>query len=140
MIITCPCKKKKFKIDGSLIPIEGRKLKCGSCEKVWFYRIPQSTELELSDNKTTDEITKNLSNENKETNVQNKNNQINFGGILSKILSYFIVILITLIAAIVILDTFKLPLSNIFPNLELILFNLFETLKDIKFFIKDLIS
>ena len=140
MIITCPCKKKKFKIDSSLIPIEGRKLKCGSCEKVWFYRIPQSTELELSDNKTTDEITKNLSNENKETNVQNKNNQINFGGNLSKIFSYFIVILITLIAAIVILDTFKLPLSNIFPNLELILFNLFETLKDIKFFIKDLIS
>ena len=66
MIITCPCKKKKFKIDNSLIPIEGRKLKCGSCEKIWFYRIPQSTELELSGNQTTDEITKNLSNENEE--------------------------------------------------------------------------
>ena len=140
MIITCPCKKKKFKIDSSLIPIEGRKLKCGSCEKIWFYRIPQSTELELSGNQTTDEITKNLSNENEEVNIQDKRNQTNFGGIISKIFGYFIVIIITIIAAIIILDTFKLPLSNIFPNLEVILFNLFETLKDIKFFIKDLIS
>ena len=140
MIITCPCKKKKFKIDSSLIPIEGRKLKCGSCEKIWFYRIPDSTELELSDNQTTDEITENLSNENEKSYVQNNKYQTNFGGILFKIFGYFIVIIITLVAIIIILDTFQLPLSNIFPNLELILFNLFETLKDIKFFIKDLIS
>ena len=140
MIITCPCNKKKFKIDSSLIPIEGRKLKCGSCEKVWFYRIPQSTKLELSDNQTNDEITENLSNENEKSYVQNNKYQKNSGGILFKIFGYFIVITITLVAIIIILDTFQLPLSNIFPNLELILFNLFETLKDIKFFIKDLIS
>ena len=29
-MITCPC-KKKFKIDSSLIPQEGRELQCGTC-------------------------------------------------------------------------------------------------------------
>ena len=38
MIITCPCEKKQFKIDDSLIPQEGRELQCGSCERVWFYK------------------------------------------------------------------------------------------------------
>ena len=140
MIITCPCKKKKFKIDSSLIPTEGRTLQCGSCEKVWFYRNPQSTDLEFSYNQTTEEIPENLPNENEKVEVLDKKNQKNFGGILFKIFGYFIVFIITIIAVIIILDTFKSPLSSIFPNLELFLFNLIETLKDIKFFIKDLIS
>ena len=38
MIIICPCKEKKFEIDAALIPAEGRKLKCGSCDEVWFYK------------------------------------------------------------------------------------------------------
>ena len=38
MFITCPNCKKKFKIDLSLIPIDGRDLKCGSCEHIWFYK------------------------------------------------------------------------------------------------------
>ena len=37
MIINCECGKKKFDIDGSLIPKEGRLLKCGSCSKIWHY-------------------------------------------------------------------------------------------------------
>ena len=36
------------------------------------------------------------------------------------------------------LYTFKNPFYNFFPDLELILFSLFETLKDINLFIKDL--
>ena len=39
MIITCPNCNKQFKIDSSLIPIEGRDLRCGSCNHVWFYKI-----------------------------------------------------------------------------------------------------
>ena len=58
---------------------------------------------------------------------------------LSKFLSYIVVMIISFIAVIVILDTFKTPLENYFPNLELILFNLFESINDIKLFIKDLI-
>ena len=36
MIINCEC-GKKFNIDSSLIPKEGRLLKCGSCSKIWHY-------------------------------------------------------------------------------------------------------
>ena len=38
MIITCPSCKKKFEIAAALIPDEGRTLKCGSCDHVWFYK------------------------------------------------------------------------------------------------------
>ena len=55
-----------------------------------------------------------------------------------KFLSYLIVLIITFVALIIILDTFKIPLSVFFPNLELILYNLFETLKDLILFTKDL--
>ena len=37
MIIDCICGLKKFKVDDSEIPSEGRKVKCGACSQVWFY-------------------------------------------------------------------------------------------------------
>ena len=52
--------------------------------------------------------------------------------------AYIIVSIITFVAIIIVLDTFKDPLSNIFPNLELVLYNLFETLRDLILFAKDL--
>ena len=58
---------------------------------------------------------------------------------LGKVFRYILVIVLSFIALIVLLDTLKLPLSNIFPNLEFILFNLYETIRDITLFIKDLI-
>ena len=57
---------------------------------------------------------------------------------ISKILSYLIVIIISFVAVILIIETFKSQLINIFPGLELILYNLFESIKDIVLFIKDL--
>ena len=39
MIISCPNCNKQFKINASLIPDNGRDLKCGSCDHVWFYII-----------------------------------------------------------------------------------------------------
>ena len=56
----------------------------------------------------------------------------------SKFLSYLIVSIISFIAFIVLIDTLKKPLIDVFPGLEILLFNLFETLKDIKLFIIDL--
>ena len=56
----------------------------------------------------------------------------------SKFISYLVVFIISLIALMILLDTLKTPLNNIFPGLEIVLFNLFETLKDIKLFIIDL--
>ena len=38
MIIVCPSCDKKFEIDASLIPEEGRDLQCGSCQHLWFYK------------------------------------------------------------------------------------------------------
>ena len=140
MIISCENCNKNFEVDSSLIPENGRLLQCSACDHKWFYKISKFSDLELTDNQTTEEITENLSNENEKVEVQKSNNQINFSGILFKTFGYFIVFIITLIAVIIILDTFKSPLSSVFPSLELFLFNLIESLKDIKFFIKDFIS
>ncbi|WP_440927712.1 zinc-ribbon domain-containing protein [Candidatus Pelagibacter sp.] len=161
MIITCPCKKKQFKIDSSLIPQEGRELQCGSCERVWFYRpkIESETPLTLNENienkieptiETNDknlEFSKNLQKEkitepeiknktSKEISKKVKNLENENKG--SKFFSYLIVFIISIVALIILLDTLKTPLINVFPGLEIALFNLFETLQDIKLFIIDL--
>ena len=57
----------------------------------------------------------------------------------TKLLSYLIVLLITFVALLVIIDTFSTYLYQLFPSLELVIFSLFEILKDIKLFIKDLV-
>ena len=156
MIITCPCEKKQFKIDSSLIPNEGRELQCGSCERVWFYK-PQNeseTSLELNNNisaKKTEqdnevkeknlEISKPLKEEkliDAEIEVENLKTVEKSAGKKSKLFSYLIVFIISFVALIIFIDTLKTPLINVFPGLEIILFNLFETLQDIKLFIIEL--
>jgi len=49
-----------------------------------------------------------------------------------------VVSIITLAAFIIILDTFKTPIGKIVPNINLLLYNLYETFKDVVLFIKDL--
>ena len=39
MIITCPFCDKKFEIDRSLIPKNGRLLQCGACDRKWQFNI-----------------------------------------------------------------------------------------------------
>ena len=39
MIITCPCCDKKFNVDASLIPNEGRTLQCGFCDEKWHFKL-----------------------------------------------------------------------------------------------------
>ena len=55
-----------------------------------------------------------------------------------KILNIFIVAIISSIAFIIIVDTFKYPIGKIVPNIEFILYNLYESIKDISLFIRDL--
>jgi len=55
-----------------------------------------------------------------------------------KILNIFIVAIISFVAFIIIVDTFKYPIGKIVPNIEFILFNLYESIKDISLFISDL--
>ena len=162
MIITCPNCNKKFKIDNSLIPDEGRDLQCGSCNHVWLYKIKEENskilelkeEIDINDIKTkvdknNEEIVENKNHLTKiETELNNKKNEKNIEkqketkiskNTGNKFFSYLIVFIISFVALIILLDTLKNPLINVFPGLEIILFNLFETLQDIKLFIIDLI-
>ena len=161
MIITCPNCNKQFKIDNSLIPDEGRNLQCGSCNHVWFYKIEEENnevlklnEEIVSRNIETKEVNivekkqpqkkikSEINNENKlkiSEKQKNSTTSINAENKRSKFFSYLIVFIISFVALIILLDTLKTPLINVFPGLEIVLFNLFETLQDIKLFIIDLI-
>ena len=149
MIIICPCGEKKFEVDGNLIPEKGRTLQCGSCDHKWFFKkdeneiVNNTLKLEEKDKIESNEIAINdeLSLPDNQPNVAiENNNNIKWTFSLLKIFNYFIVLIITLIAVIVFLDTFKYNLTSIFPNLELFLYNLYESIKDIKLFINDLIK
>ena len=162
MIITCPNCNKKFKIDNSLIPDEGRDLQCGSCNHVWLYKIKEENskilelkeEIDINDietkvDKNNEEIVENknpltkieteLNNQKKEINIEKQKETKISKNTGNKFFSYLIVFIISFVALIILLDTLKNPLIDVFPGLEVILFNLFETLQDIKLFIIDLI-
>ena len=66
----------------------------------------------------------------------NKKSKLTF----TKFLGYIIVFLISFIALIVILDTFKSPLSIFFPKIDQNLESLYELYKDILYFMKDLLK
>jgi len=55
-----------------------------------------------------------------------------------KILNIFVVVIISFVAFIIIVDTFKYPIGQVVPNIEFILYNLYESIKDISLFIRDL--
>ena len=55
-----------------------------------------------------------------------------------KILNSFIVAIISSVAFIIIVDTFKYPIGQFVPNIEFILYNLYESIKDTFLFIRDL--
>ena len=153
MIITCPNCNKQFKIDDALIPDEGRDLQCGSCNNIWFFKIEEENkevlklneEIESKDNEIKDENKKVKIEEKKQRfekileKEKNKTTAKNAENKGSKFFSYLILFIISFVALIILLDTLKTPLINLFPGLEIILFNLFETLQDIKLFIIDLI-
>jgi predicted Zn finger-like uncharacterized protein len=144
MIIDCPNCKKKFKIDPTLIPAEGRNLKCGSCDHVWLYKIKDDNSEPLSLNETfiNNEVETDLVDEKivkiKRPISINKTIKRKEENTSNKFFSYLVVFIVSLLALIILLDTLKTPLINIFPSLEFILFNLFETMQDIKLFIIDL--
>ena len=155
MIISCPNCNKQFKINPSLIPVNGRDVKCGSCDHVWFYKIEDNkTEpLPLSDDFADKEIEDEINNkiveninESNEVSLQKDIDDKNDKPVKNKIkkntsgkfFSYLVVSIISFVALIILIDTLKVPLINVFPGLEILLFNLFEILKDIKLFIIDL--
>ena len=144
MIIECPKCNKKFQIDQNLIPNNGRTLQCGSCDHNWFFKFENENKVKNEDIQIDEKINDSkektsfeedaIENENKNTNnVENKIKESN--------LNYFKIILVAIIsfvAFIIILDTFKNPLTSIFPNIKIILDNLYQSLHDIKLFMLDL--
>ncbi len=148
MIITCPNCMKQFKIDASQIPSKGRNLKCGSCGHAWFFKIEEESSelLTLKDDhsnniietkKIKNDIEKTLKYKHLKTNNKTAEKEKKSG---SKFFANLVVCIISLVALIILIDTLKEPLINSFPQLEIILLNLFETLQDIKLFIIDLFN
>ena len=160
MIITCPNCEKKFQIDPALVPEKGRDLQCGSCNHAWFYKLENESESSLILNENTFANKEKTQIETEDKNIgiskKTKKEKKNKSGIKkeiskeipkivenptnkgSKLFSYLIVFIISFVALVILLDTLKTPLINVFPRLEIILFNLFETLQDLKLFIIDL--
>ena len=157
MIITCPSCNKKFDVDASLIPQEGRTLQCGFCDRKWFFK-KENTDDEIKilekkipepvieDNKNLSENIKEDTKDEEDDNTEslngskeqlskkvNKKNDVNYFKIL-------IVAFISFAALILVLDTFKVQISVIIPNIQIILDNLYQSINDIKLFILDLLK
>ena len=164
MIITCINCNKKFNIDAYLIPENGRLLECSSCKHQWFFKnevmknIINPSNIEAISKIGTTQI----SNEKQKNDLGNNetlektkitNNKKNVDNILDdnsiedvkknkkkpRIIKLILILLITFIALIILLDTFKNVVSKLIPNIELILYNLYESIKDVMSFFKDLI-
>ncbi len=150
MIITCEQCPKKFEIESNLIPRKGRLLQCSSCGHKWFYKRDISEETKVVSEHQDIKSEKIESTVVENNNIKIFNDSENFKKdkrkhayrhLENKKLSFLNVILvfiISVIALIVLLDTFKSPISLMIPNIEFILESLYETLKDVLLFIQDL--
>ena len=150
MIVSCPCGKKKFNLDISLIPEEGRLLQCGTCDRKWHYSLPLDTkdsnanissnvsESKIDNDYVSNEVeTKNdIVNEIKQSinnnSIEKKQNNISILSILS-------LSIVSFLALIILLDTFKYQIEIIIPNFNSYLTNLYVTINDIYLFLIDLI-
>ena len=147
MIIECPNCNKKFEIDQNLVPTEGRLLQCGSCSHKWFFK------LDIVEGKNEEKIKTKIK-PNLEISKEDKNLSLNTESEIEtdltiktkkkdkvkiNYLNILLVIIITFVAFILVLDTFKNQLTSIFPNISFFLDNLYQSLEDIKLFVLDLI-
>ena len=163
MIIECPSCSKKFNINEKLIPDEGRLLKCGNCEHTWFFKKEENLKLdlettkinEIEENKSefniepveepikqTKKIRKKISKKSsskestsKELVSIDKSSVSRENNIIKKIF----IIIISIIAFILFLDTFKNQISVIFPGILKMSDSLYLVINDLKLFIKDLV-
>ena len=169
MIISCPNCIKKFNIDEKLIPVNGRLLQCSSCKHKWHYDLPKDQNIasELSKEEITEDTTEvdlikinpSKSNDEKKSKIKQKQkvkktrkkkikeNEVEVSDNIVKpkntsrsFFNILLIIIITFIALILVLDTFKNNLSDYFPFLIPALNNFYEIIFDISSFIKDLIK
>ena len=154
MIIVCPCDQKSFNIDDKLIPKEGRLVKCGVCNHTWFFKPSENIEKKqdtATPNTTINEegkrefIRVKRTKETIKPKVDKTTGNKKYLPVIKKEKSknfskLFLVFLITIIAIVILIDTFKVPLSYIIPNINFYLNNLYQSLIDIKLFTINLIN
>ena len=153
MIVQCNNCHKKFDLDANLIPEEGRLLQCSACNNTWFFKkkkieTPKEvTKPEIQNNKEEETISPknddaNSSEKPSNDEIENVEVEKNIEPLPDKknyrIFNILVVLIISFAAFIIIIDTFKTPLGKIVPNTELLLYNLYETFRDIGLFIRDL--
>ena len=165
MIIECPNCNKKFNLDKKLIPENGRSLKCSNCDHIWHYKtqitksidnlkIPKDKDTKSSEEKKDIEQNEGINDENftdinqgavtkenteiEEDYIKDEKENEKKQGKIKMIVSYLIVVIISLLGIIFLLDTFKSYISNVFPGITPLLDSFYETLLDFKLFIKDL--
>ena len=150
MHIKCTNCKKTFQIDEKLIPDSGRLLQCGKCDHQWFFNKEklekiidkQEDNLKQSDNEDiklkkqieSEILLKTEQDQNNET-IKNKHKKQN-----NNFLNTFLVLIISCIAFVLIVDTFKIQIKTFYPEIENLLNSLYQTLTDINLFFKDLIK
>ena len=164
MIISCPECGKRFNIDQNLIPKDGRLLQCSNCMHKWHFSIKKNEEIieepikpeeVIIENKnqekkinpshefipTEDEtVEKELKKEQKVINkLKKKDQKQKKKDKPIKLLNMIIVIIISIAALIIIIDTFRIELSEYMPFLNPMLDSFYAIVTDINSFIKDLI-
>ncbi len=169
MLIICPNCSKSFEINSELIPLNGRLVQCGSCDHKWHFIKDKENETDTEKNELKINDVENISvlNENEDLNfknnitkneepkeiiINNKNDSVENSNDYKAIekkevkknsvnyFKYFIILIISFIALIILIDTFKVNISRFFPQIDFLLNNLYETLKDLKLFFIDLIN
>ena len=163
MIIECPACSKKFNIDEKLIPDEGRLLKCGNCDHTWFYKKEENLKLEtetikineIEENKSEINIepvdvpikqTKKIRKKNSKKSSTKESTSKELVSIdkssvsrENNIIKKIFLIIISIIAFILLIDTFKNQISLIFPGIVQMSDSLYLVINDLKLFIKDLV-
>ena len=137
MIIVCPCDQKSFNIDDKLIPKKGRLVKCGVCNHTWFFKPTENIEKKQDDLSRKivngEDAGREFTQKNKYLPAIKKEKSKNFTKL-------FLVVLISIIATVILIDTFKAPLSYVIPNINFYLNNLYQSLLDIKLFTTNLFN
>ena len=157
MIITCENCTKMFEVDADLIPDKGRLLQCMKCQHTWFFKNAISIDTDKSVDFNSPTLMEDTSGSEKddlivENNLdnqelsENKNKEwtsftkSNLGKKKRiSIINLILVFIISFIALIILTDTFKSQIGKIVPSVDFLLYNLYESIKDILLFINDLI-
>ena len=152
MIIQCENCNKKFEIQDNLIPDKGRLLECGSCAHQWHYtpiaKLELTDEVQIKDEPTEQLIVKKTKKKSKiikkiyENDADNEIDQTN-ENIKTKeknisFINFLLVGIISFVAIVILVDTFKNQIAYVIPNISLYINELHEILRDIFLFIADL--